>query len=213
MIADAVQPVAAIEMFDLMLKLLIALVGFYLAHSLGRQVALRVSEKRLSAYATLWELTGLASPVRLQKGAAGPLTKKERLALHDDLSRWYYTDGKGMLLAHGTRTMFLMAKDNLVFDPEGLKRTDFKKRNLTEFQKEVARTMDAEQRDRAHGERAIQQLSLLRTRMKADLGVFGIHYGGGLTSYDEAFLIDCGEFLWRRPWRRPFRQFVKDIFR
>ena len=48
------------------------------------------------------------------------------------------------------------------------------------------------------GERAIEQLSLLRTRMKADLGVFGIHYGGGLRDTDKSFLKDCGELLWHR---------------
>jgi hypothetical protein len=116
---------------------------------------------------------------------------------------WYYSEGNGMLLANGTRTMFLKVKDNLVRAPEELEPRSFRTEVLN---------AEVDKREAIRGERAIQQLSLLRTRMKADLGVFGIHYGGGLEdAHKKSFLKDCGECLWRRPWRKPFRQHAKEF--
>jgi hypothetical protein len=200
-LANPDQLEAAAKIVDLILKLAIALLGFYFAHSLSRQVALRVSERRLGAYSALWQITGVASPARLKEGGAGPLNSRERQLLHDKLAMWYYSEGNGMLLANGTRTMFLKVKDNLVRAPNELEPTSFS----TEVLK-----AGLDQSEVIRGKRAIQQLSLLRTRMKADLGVFGIHYGGGLTDTDKDFLKDCGEFLWRRPWWKPLGQHVKE---
>lgn len=214
---------------DLILKLLIAIIGFYLAHSLSRQISLRVSEKRLSAYAALWEITGRASPARLHEGGAGPLTLKERITLYEELSAWYYIHGNGMLLADSTRTMFLKIKDNLTFPVENvtpamfsseLKGSDEKMiealattKSLQRFTRdELLEFMGDNLQEALRGTRLISQLSLLRTRMKADVGVFGIHYGVGLEKTDKAFLVDCGERLWRRPWRRPLMQFIKDSY-
>jgi hypothetical protein len=201
-LSDPVQLNAATTIVDLILKLAIALLGFYFAYSLSRQVALRVSERRLGAYSALWALTGVASPTRLREGGAGPLKATERQRLHDELAMWYYSEGNGMLLANGTRTMFLKVKDNLVRAPKELEPRSFSTEVLH---------AGVDEREAIRGKRAIRQLSLLRTRMKADLGVFGIHYGGGLTDTDKSFLKDCGELLWHRPWRKPFRQHAKEL--
>ncbi len=115
-----------VDIIDLILKLIIALVGFYLAHSLSRQIRLRISEKRLSAYASLWSITGRASPARLHKGGAGPLNKDERITLQEELAVWYYSNGNGLLLADSTRTMFLKIKDNLTFPNEEVKPKHFR---------------------------------------------------------------------------------------
>jgi len=214
---------------DLILKLLIALIGFYLAHSLSRQVSLRVSEKRLSAYAALWSITGRASPSRLHKGGAGPLKLEERITLQEELSVWYYTNGNGMLLADSTRTMFLKIKDNLTFPIEKVKPDKFSSelkgsdekllealkttKTFQGFSRDELREFIGDNlQDALRGTRLISQLSLLRTRMKADVGVFGIHYGVGIEESDHAFLVDCGELLWRRPWRKPLMQLVKDSY-
>ena len=90
--------------------------------------------------------------------------------------------------------MFLKVKDNLVRAPKELKPKSFSTEVLS---------AGVEKGERIRGQRAIEQLSLLRTRMKADLGVFGIHYGDGLEAPHISFLKDCGELLWRRPWRKP----------
>ena len=125
-LSDPVQLKAVATIVDLILKLAIALLGFYFAHSLSRQVALRVSERRLGAYSVLWAITGVASPTRLKEGGAGALKSTERQQLHDELARWYYSEGNGLLLANGTRTMFFMVKDNLVRTPEELEPRSFR---------------------------------------------------------------------------------------
>ena len=94
-----------------------------------------------------------------------------------------------MLLAHRTRKMFLKVKDNLVRAPKELEPKSFSTEVLA---------AGVEKGELCRVERAIEQLSLLRTRMNADLGVFGIHYGDGLEPPDISFLKDCGELLWRK---------------
>ncbi len=224
-ISDPKMAKIVIDIGDLILKIVIALVGFYLAHSLSRQISLRVSEKRLSAYASLWSITGRASPARLHKGGAGPLKKEERFTLQEELSAWYYANGNGLLLADSTRTMFLKVKDNLTFPIEKVKPSTFSD-ELNGTDEEILKALRATKsyqdlskdelleflgnnhQDSLRGTRLISQISLLRTRMKADMGVFGIHYRMGLDNSDREFLIDCGERLWRRPWRKPLFQFT-----
>ena len=54
------------------------------------------------------------------------------------------------------------------------------------------------------GKLSVRQLSLLRTRLKADLAVYRRVYDRDLTPEDKAFLRLCGENLLRRPWRAPW---------
>ena len=180
---------------DVVLKLILAFIGFYLAHSISRHVSLRVSEKRLEAYATLWAATQGGSPTRLEDGGEGPLTSQERMDIHSKLMNWYYEGGNGLLLAGGTRTMYLTAMHNLIRPVTLLQPKSFR-----------AEVQEAEEEavEKIRGERSIRQLSMLRTRMKADLRVFGIHYGGGITESDKAFLRGCGQNLWKKPWRKIF---------
>ena len=186
--------VKAITSFvDLFLKLILGIIGLYLAHSIGRHVALRISEKRLQAYSALWEVTKDASPTRLEDGGEGPLSYGERKALHDKLQTWYYESGNGMLLAKGTRKMFLTVKDNLVLPASKL--------NPESFSTEVEKAKENEV-DTIRGKRSIRQLSLLRTRMKSDFRIFGIPYGEELTASDKEFLRHCGEKRWKKPWRK-----------
>ncbi len=195
---DRVKAVASVV--DLSLKLILGIIGLYLAHSIGRHVALRISEKRLAAYSALWQATKIASPTRLRGYGKSPLTPTERESLHDELQKWYYESGNGMLLTKATRTMFLKVKDNLILPPEKLEPPGF----ASEVQQ--ADSKDPENNSEAiRGERSIRQLSLLRTRMKADFRLFGIAYGGDLTARDKEFLRDCcGERLWKKPWRNWF---------
>ncbi len=96
--------VKAITSFvDFFLKLVLGIIGLYLAHSIGRHIALRISEKRLKAYSALWAVTKDASPTRLIDNGEGPLTSEQRKALHDKLQNWYYESGNGMILAESTR--------------------------------------------------------------------------------------------------------------
>jgi hypothetical protein len=178
---------------DLILKLFFGIIGLYFAHSLGRHVALKISEKRLQAYSRLWAVTRDASPTRLKDGGEGPLNSQERKALHESMQNWYYECGNGMLLAKGTRTMFLKVKDNLVLPAKDLEPESFSVK--------VQKAKENEVND-VRGRQSIRQLSLLRTRMKSDFRIFGIPYGGELTPSDKEFLKHCGQKLWKKPWRR-----------
>ena len=190
---DTVRLESLTKIADVFFTLILGAIGLYLAHSIKRQIDLRVSERRLLAYSKLWAATEKASPVRLKSHPKDPLSDKERAEMHKSLTSWYYADGNGMLLAGGTRTMFLEVKDNLIRPVCELKPDSFRD--------EVSDAPENEA-DAIRGERSIQQLSMLRTRMKADLRVFGVHYGGGLEPSDKEFLEHCGEWLCRKPWRK-----------
>jgi hypothetical protein len=93
--------------------------ALYFGNNLRRrtraEVEANVAEKRLPAYAALWERTKIASPMR-----DTPLTPGERSQLFDDLTDWYYDGGHGMLLTETTRNIYLKAKANLTCAPEKL---------------------------------------------------------------------------------------------
>lgn len=183
---------------DVFFKIVLGIIGLYLAHNIGRHVALKVSEKRLQAYSALWEVTKDASPARTKSDSAGLSSFKEREALHDKLAEWYYKSGNGMLLTKGTRTMFFNVKDSLVLPAEDLRPKIFWADVLEAKEKKV----DEDNIDAIRGKLSIRQLSLLRTRMKSDFRIFGIPYGGELTKEEKEFLAYCGERLWKKPWRK-----------
>jgi hypothetical protein len=128
-----------------------------------------------------------------------PLRQDERETLHKNITSWYYEKGQGMLMTPETREMFFKVKDNLVFDPE----TEFEPgRQPTNFEKAV-RDLEGDERAKYQGTALIRQLSLLRTRLKADLSLYGPPYDAESTGDPDsiAFLKDCGENLDRRPWK------------
>lgn len=152
------------------------------------EVEAKVAEKRLPAYAALWETTKIASPMR-----GTPLAPDERSQLFDDLTDWYYDDGHGMLLTEPTRNIYLGAKANLTCPAEKLVPASLRDR--------VAADGDA-----ARGRASIDQLSLLRTSMRADVEIFTQPYDEELSRDDVAFLEACKVDLNRPPWRDAVRR-------
>jgi hypothetical protein len=168
-------------------------VGVFLVHNWRRQLELKMVDKRLEAYSSLWEEMEIASPMRLQGLERKPLSEKERFELYDKFTSWYYENGNGMLILSNTRNLYLQVKENLIcpvekFEPE-LSRKRLKKISWS-----------TDRYDRLRGELSIRQLSLLRTRMKADLAIYGIYFFGNLTPEDKELLKACGEDLYNRPW-------------
>ena len=182
----------SVKIADLVITAALAIMGLYLAHSYRRQIALRVAERRLSTYAALWDKMGVATPVRIVAwNVSQPLTAKEREELFRAFNAWYYEDGNGMLVGDGTRTIYLRVKDNLVcpieyYQPQSIR--------------EKLQKLPPQEQEQARGALAIRQLSLLRTRMKADLSVYGVPYHTGLDENDKALLRHCGEKLSSKPW-------------
>jgi hypothetical protein len=182
-----------LKIADLFATAALTIIGLYLAHSYRRHIALRVAERRLTAYAALWNKMGIATPVRMAAwNVPQPLTTKEREELFPAFNAWYYEDGNGMLVGDGTRTIYLLVKDNLVcpikyYQPQSIR--------------EWLQDLSPEEQDRKRGALAIRQLSLLRTRMKADLSIYGVPYHTDLDKDDKALLRHCDEKLNSRPWK------------
>lgn len=157
----------------------------YLAYSLNRRISFEITQRRIDAYASLWERMEVATPVRT-KMVDQPLQCHEMVALFNVMTSWYYEQGNGMLLTNSTRNMYLAVKHNLIccsryIEPEELRCV---------YDDNLVK----------RGRLSIRQLSLLRTRMKADLQVFGTPFYGKLDLYDAKFLSGCKESLYKRPW-------------
>ena len=170
----------------------VTIVGLYLANSLRlrtrAEVEKGVAEKRFPAYAALWTHTKVASPMR-----GSPLTKDERERLYPTLTNWYYDDGNGMLLTEQTRNIYLNAKRNLTCEDKDL---------VPEaLAQQVVAAKTASDREAIRGQASIDQLSLLRTSMRADVRIFTGPYKEALKPGDAAFLESCKVDLTQHPWR------------
>jgi hypothetical protein len=173
----------------------------YYTESFPRRVRgetqLRVAEKRFGAYASLWALTKPASPM-----LANPLDDEARKKLYDEMTDWYYdADGRGMLLSEDARNIYLKAKDNLTCTDKRLEPP------------ELGTAVTARKVTRS--DLSKQQLSLLRTAIRADLRIFTKPYGPAREKGDDAeavarrargraFLAACSVNLRKRPWRDAF---------
>jgi hypothetical protein len=167
----------------------LTLVGLYFANSLRlrtrAEIEKGVAEKRFEAYAKLWAHTKVASPMR-----GSPLTETERKDLYRALTDWYYDDGNGMLLTEQTRNIYLNAKRNLTSPDIDLVPETLATRVL------AANT----DRELIRGQASIDQLSILRTSMRADIRIFTEPYKETLKPEDKAFLTSCKVDLTRQPW-------------
>lgn len=186
------------DWIDLLVTVGLAAVGLYLANNISRQTRMRVAERRLEAYARLWAAMHVASPTRLARWNAAPLTYTEREELFRAFTAWYYEDGNGMLLEGKTRALYLRVKDNLICPLD-----DFEPAALREA---IAALPTEAERACARGFLAIRHLSLLRTRLKADLDVFGPPYHRSLSDFDRALLASAGEDIHAAPWESVFER-------
>ena len=171
----------------------VTLIGAYLAYSHRRQIKMHVTEKRLAAYEKLWDKMSFASPVRLTKWKAQPLTHEERKKLFNDFVAWYYENGNGMFMDERTRSVYLCVKDNLIRDLEYYQPHSLRRK---------LEQLSPEEQEKARGYLSIRQLSLLRNRMKADLEVYGLPYHVNLNEEDRELLDYCREDLSSKPWNR-----------
>jgi hypothetical protein len=173
----------------------LAAVGAWLAHNYRRRMRLALAEARRTAYAELWQVTGVGAPTRLDTaGPDGCLTRAERQDLYQSMTSWYYKNGNGMLLEVTTREVYLNAKHNLVCTIR-----KFKPPDVWDTIRKDLPDLDEEQ---VRGVLSIRQLSLLRTQLKSDLGIFGETYTHNLTQHDRRFLEKAGVDLGSKPWKQ-----------
>jgi hypothetical protein len=182
----------AITAVGIAITAVLSLAALYYGNNLRRrtraEVEAKIAEKRLPAYAALWEKTKVASPMR-----STPLAPGERSQLFDDLTDWYYDCGHGMLLTERTRNIYLKAKANLTCQAEKLVPASLGDRLAAEG-------------DAARGRASIDQLSLLRMSMRADVEIFTQPYDEELSPDDVAFLEACKVDLNLPPWRDAVRR-------
>jgi hypothetical protein len=186
-----------VALLDVFVTVILAGIGWQLAKSISRDMELKRAERRLGAYASLWSITCVARPTRIVEGESnplmesGPLSETERYQLHRAMTEWYYEDGNGMLLENGTREMYTEIKWNLICSPKEFKPD------------KIAKKLDDKSKDYARGRLLIHQLSLLRTRMNADLDIYHSTLHKHEYSYkpgDIEFLCHCHQTLEQKPW-------------
>jgi hypothetical protein len=177
------------ELSQVVGAVVLGLVGLWLAHNYRRQIRIRLAERQTDAYARLWEATRVARADR-----TAPLTRAEREDLYQRMQAWYFDAGDGIFLSLAARNLYVAARTNLVCPPARVR--------PPRLAAELAR-LAPEDAERRRGCVSVQQMSLLRTQLKADLAMhYGYAYYSSLRRDDRDFLRSCGIHLWRRPWRR-----------
>ena len=176
----------AVSLLGVLFTLAVGLLGV----SLRRQQKLRVAERRMAAYTSLWAEFRPAA-----MGSDLAFDRSSRTKVAAAMTTWYYTDGAGMFMPDECRNMFVLVRHNLTADKDKMR-----PRSLKQFLT-----------SKGNGEAKIESqqqalsrdlLSLLRTRMKADLGEFGhTNVSRGPKPHEVEFLRRCGEKTYRRPWR------------
>jgi hypothetical protein len=174
-----------LDWMDFFVTAFIASVGLYLANSFRRHQRLKIADQRLEAYRALWELMEVARPTRIDEDCpverGGPLTQGEARSLYRAMTHWYYGSGNGMLLPDETKRVYLEAK-----------------RRLAGFAAGSEDWMGG-------GERRIRELSLLRTQMKVDLAIYGMHYFEGMEEGDANSEFLRSAHIEPQGWARPGR--------
>ncbi|GGQ82663.1 hypothetical protein GCM10010166_61040 [Couchioplanes caeruleus subsp. azureus] len=169
---------------------ILAVIGLWIAHNYRRQVGLKLVERRIDAYMGLWAILAAASP-----GRTSPLDRVERQKVRDEMNRWYFDDGNGILMSTPARDLWIAVASNLTCPVASLR--------PAALAAELASLAEADA-DRRRGCVCISQASLLRHQMKADLSLHkGLYYRPELGTADRDFLRGCGISPWRRPWRPP----------
>lgn len=144
------------DVAQLVVTTLVALIGLYLANSYRRQQHLRVAERRLDAYGKLWELLEVARPTRVKDRSVdrdGPLRRQEAEDLYKQMTHWYFGSGNGLLLPDATKALYLEVKARLgAYAVEGDAPSD------------------------EGGTLRIEELGLLRAQMRLDLDIYSVSY-------------------------------------
>jgi hypothetical protein len=123
-------------------------IGVYFSYNYRIQTRLKVLELRIEAYRKLFAITEPASPGRRGRGLG--LSAEEARKLGDEIHKWYYDNGNGILMPNRTRQHLHWLLGALQGDPP------------------VDSTSDA----------LINEVSKLRTMLRQDVGVFSRHESG-----------------------------------
>jgi hypothetical protein len=174
------------EVWTIVVSSLLGVIGLYLTHSLRRQQSLKITELRVAAYRTLWQLMEVARRTRWNAAdGSGPLGRDEARKLYRDMAGWYYSSGNGIFLTGRTTEFYTTVRGNLGA---------------------YAMSEDAKGADRC-----MRDLSLLRQQMRLDLKTISGRpsYWEKLNEGDRALLERVGirdPEAWAVPWYRRMRR-------
>jgi hypothetical protein len=91
---------------------LIAVVGWLVSLSFRTHTRAHLFEKRLDAYAALWQQLG-ELPVKAAKSDHDP-AEDDCVRIAGTLTAWYYADGGGMFVTDPTRKLWQAVRENLL---------------------------------------------------------------------------------------------------
>jgi ABC-type transport system substrate-binding protein len=86
----------------------LGLVGLWLSYNYRRQVRIKLADRQVDAYMSLWKITAIAAHTRTT-----PLDQAERQTLYNEMTRWYHDDANGIFISVRTRNLFLAFQHNL----------------------------------------------------------------------------------------------------
>jgi hypothetical protein len=183
--------------------ILAVVVGALLSVYVRGQQLVKISEKRLDAYASLWTITK-----SLRRG--GPdLSEEDLRKLESEMTDWYYKPGCGMLATAQTVQMFLKLRDNLTCPQPHFYPSSWA---------ELWTPLEPEEPPLRRRQRMLeQQFSLLRTQMKTDCSVYyGKHISPvpPIAPYETDFLTELGtrpSRIWKAQVRRA-RKMTRDQY-
>jgi hypothetical protein len=184
------------DVAQLVITTLIALIGLHLAHSYRRQQHLRIAERRLDAYGELWALMEVARPTRVKEVSVdreGPLTRKEARKLYQEMTHWYFGSGNGLLLPDTTKQLYLKVKARLGVYAEG-----------------------GDSASDEEGTKRIAELGLLREKMRFDLDIYSVPYLPSPDQESRELLAAAGidpEAWGTAPWRNRIAERIRRVTR
>jgi hypothetical protein len=185
-----------VDVAQLVITSLVALIGLYLTHSFRRQQQLRIAERRLDAYRELWRLMEVARPTRIKDVSVdgeGPLRREEARELYDQMTHWYFGSGNGLLVPEATKELYLRVKARLGFYAVG-----------------------SDEAYEAEGRQRIIEIGLLRAQMRLDLDIYSVPYLSTLDAESTEVKADLlkaagidSEDWGIRPWRTRMAESVR----
>jgi hypothetical protein len=189
-----------VDVAQLVISSLVALIGLYLAHSYRRQQRLRIAERRLDSYGELWALMEVARPTRIKDVSVdreGPLKRDEARKLYQDMTHWYFGSGNGLLLPDATKDLYLKVKKRL---------GDY--------------AVGRDSPSGGDGKQRIMEIGLLRAQMRLDLDIYSVPYLSSpdpeSTKLKEDLLDAAGidpEGWGMPPWRTRIAQNIRQTAR
>ena len=153
-------------------------IGIWFSHNYRRQLRVKLADRRLEAYAALWEISG-----KLRSSVAVGADMALRNTVSASMDDWYFDRGYGMLLSSPTRKLFFATKQALDYPAD---------QRVPQLLKERLRGIPEKKRNLVVSCACSRYMSLLRTQLKDDLAIYGRISHNRRLSDERELLSSCG---------------------